>query len=180
MGNKNKIRIQATIPSQHTNVPSIPTTQLESQDRTVSFSFADFMCKSIRNDRFNNMFKRFSEYGKFSVLFLKKLSDFSSMSVQELKSGGRSTRCHLIEGENLELLKDILCEVGLSKNKVEQIEEFYQLTISTANGRFMGYFLGNVFYVLLIDPYHLLYPNLMKSVNQDLCNSYDPWEELLM
>lgn len=171
--------IVVTQPDKERVAPRLPATQVDLKKQKVSFSFSDFICKSYKDERFNNQFKRLSDYGKFTAMFINRLSEFSSMTVHELKCGGRSTRCHLIENDNRQLLIEILENLGISHMKIEQIEDFYQLTISAGNGRFMGYFIGNIFYVLLIDPYHLLYPNLKKSANQDLCNAYDPWKELL-
>ncbi|MCB6366672.1 hypothetical protein LI291_10855 [Intestinibacillus massiliensis] len=173
------MKIVATRPDNRCIGSKIPATNIAVQPIAVSFSFADFKCKSFRDERFNNCFKHFGDYGKFIAMFIAKLSNFSSMTVQELKLGGKATRCHKVENKNRELLEDILKSTGMKEEKIEQIEEFYQLTISTSNGRFMGYFIGNVFYVVLIDPHHLLYPDLKKSMNQDLCNPYDPWKEFL-
>ncbi|MGE4549169.1 MAG: hypothetical protein AB7C89_06420 [Intestinibacillus sp.] len=172
-------QINATPPNVNLVSQNIPTTELESKNLNVSFSFSDFKCQSVKNDCFNNKFQRFSDYGKFVSMFLDKLSNFSNMSVQELKEGGKSTRCHIIDGKNLEMMLDIMLELGMPQNKLDQIEDFYELTISAANGRFMGYFVGTVFYIVFFDPHHLLYPNLKKSAHQDLCNSYDPWTEFL-
>lgn len=174
------MKIRHTPPSKTLVEQSIPTTcSVDTKKQTVSFSFSDFKCQSVKNDKFCNHFKHITDYGRFISLFLSKLSSFSSMTVQELREGNKSTRCHPVQGENLKLLKEILLYIGLPKEKIEQIEEFYQITVATSSGRVMGYFVGSIYYVVLIDPHHLLYPDMKKSVNQDMCNTYDPWVELL-
>lgn len=167
-----------------TNVDSrsaklVPTSSIPT-NAYVSFSFKNLMCQCIQNRDFNNKFSNQDECMKYYMYLIQKLNSFSAMTVDQLKSSGDSTRCHPVEGENLSLLKSILKLMGMSNDFLKQIEVFHEMTITTSNGRFFGHFLNNVFYILLLDPHHLLYKNLSFYCKNDIiCKSYNPWEEII-
>lgn len=155
----------------------LPTTDLENINAV--FSFEKFKCTSIKNKEFNNCFKNMWEYGEWSLKLIERLSRFSTMKALELKSSGKSVRCHPVNGDNLIKLKSVLEASGLELN--EQLEDcdYYELSLGAADGRVFGYFIGSIYYVLLFDPHHLIYKQVQYGSQQDLLyRNYDPWERI--
>ncbi|SKB01461.1 hypothetical protein SAMN05443428_1621 [Caloramator quimbayensis] len=150
-------------------------------NNNVAFSFKDFKCKCIKTKDFNNCFSNMWEYAEWSLIVIKRISSYSTMTVQELKEGGRSTRCHPVLGKDLEKLKNILSLIDYKPEFLTQLEEdgFWELTIERALGRMYGYFVDNIYYVLLFDPHHLIYPDLKMGCQYDLLHkNHDPWSEI--
>lgn len=155
----------------------LPTTKVQNQK--VIFSFERFKCISIKNKQFNNCFASINAYVKWSTLLFQRLQKFSENTVPELKKAGTSTRCHSVTGNTLIKLKDILKESGLDIDINEQLEEYWELSLGTSSGRIFGYFISNVYYIILFDPHHLIYPKLEYGAQHDLLyNNYDPWNEI--
>jgi hypothetical protein len=76
------------------------------------------------------------------------------MRIDELKAGGKATRCHSIDW-------DRTTEPNGYGHLTAQLRdcEPYQLTISAnEHGRVHGIMIDNVFYVVWVDPNHSLYP----------------------
>lgn len=145
----------------------------------VVFSFEQFRCKSIKCKEFNNNFNNLWEYGKWSLLLLDRLSNYSTMDISELKNAGTGTRCHVVEGKALERLKNVLFYLGIVVDDQLNEDGLWELSLGTANGRVFGYFIDNIFYALLFDPHHLIYPNNKLEAQQDLLyRNYDPWREI--
>lgn len=105
------------------------------------------------------------------------------MSISEIKGAGKSTRFHIVKGGPLKKLKSVLKEIGLDVDKVfqqESEENYYEVSFGKANGRIFGYLINNIYYVLLMDPNHLIYKCTEKGGNHDLLyKRYDPWTNLL-
>jgi len=158
----------------------IPTSEVEN-DNSIIFSMKHLKCASVKNSSFNNCFYSISVYAKWITLFWNKITEFSSMSVQELSQGGKSTRFHTVEDGDLAKLKKIVKEAGLDVDKLFKQEEsnsYYELSFGTSSGRMFGYLAGSTYYVLLIDPHHLVYPNYSKGAKDALIsNRYDPWTD---
>lgn len=158
--------------------PTLPLNKVDINE-TVLFSFKHFKCKSIKTKEFTNKFFCKDEFIERILYFIQKLTDYSKMTFPQLKESGKSTRCHIVSGESLKELKKLLGELGMSQELMEQIGEFFELSVSKSKGRFFGYFVGNVFYVLLLDPHHLVYKmNGFYSKNDVISKSYDPWKEI--
>lgn len=156
----------------------LPVDETILKGEIISFSFSKFVCKSFKSGEFNNMFFCVYDSLAFILLLIQKLTEFCKMNVFELKEGGKSTRCHPVNGDSLDLLKKILIQHNFSKQFIEQ-QEFYELTISRANCRFFGYFVNSVFYIVIIDPHHLMYKNQkFYSKNDIITKSFDPWKEI--
>jgi len=156
----------------------------ETSPKTITFSFSKFCCKSIksRSINFNNCFKNMWEYAEWSLKLIYRLSEFSKYTPIELKTGGDSTRCHPVRGKRLEKLKNILNELGVVTSiEDDQIMEdgYYELSLGASEGRIFGYFCGNIYFITLFDPHHLLYEQLEYGCQYDLYyKNYDPWLEL--
>ncbi|MBP0016751.1 MAG: hypothetical protein J7647_04240 [Cyanobacteria bacterium SBLK] len=103
-----------------------------------------------------------SNHEKFSVrdcettyffTLLERLKNFSTWTVQELLSNRSSAiRCHPIGWNDT-------TEDGFGLPNEEQLVDTpYQLSISTSgHGRIHGFFIGDIFYIVWLDPKHLLY-----------------------
>lgn len=153
----------------------LPTTELDNTNAV--FSFEKFKCISIKNKEFNNCFKNMWEYGEWSLKLIERLSKFSTMKALELKSSGKSTRCHSVKGRSLIKLKSVLEATGLELNEQLEDYDYYELSLGAAEGRVFGYFIGNTYYVLLFDPHHLIYQQLQYESQHDLLyKNYDPWQ----
>ena len=87
---------------------------------------------------------------KWFVQLLERKKSYCMMTAQETKQGGKSTRCHPIDWSDT-------CKSGFNiPNLSDDIEE-YQLSISKANGRIIGFFTEHIFHVVWLDPEHKLY-----------------------
>lgn len=178
--NQNRRFPVSSVQSDNVVKNKIPTSKAE-KDNSIIFSMKHLKCTSVKNSSFNNCFYSISVYANWITLFLKKITEFSSMSVQELSQGGKSTRFHTVEDGDLAKLKKIVKEAGLDVDKLFKQEEsnsYYELSFGTSRGRMFGYLAGNTYYILLIDPHHLVYPNYSKGAKEALIsNRYDPWTD---
>ena len=77
----------------------LPVDETILKGEIVSFSFSKFVCKSFKSGEFNNMFFCVYDSLAFILLLIQKLTEFCKMNVFELKEGGKSTRCHPVNGE---------------------------------------------------------------------------------
>ncbi|MBU3173709.1 hypothetical protein [Clostridium estertheticum] len=155
----------------------VPKTKI--QINNAVFSFQQFNCKSIKCKEFNNMFSDLWEYGEWSLTLLSRLSNYSTMEVSELKGGGDGTRCHLVQEDALERLNMVLDTMGTVCDEQLKEDGLWELSLGAASGRIFGYFVDNVFYTLLFDPHHLIYPNTRYDCQHDLLyRNYDPWKEI--
>lgn len=155
----------------------LPVTEIQS--RNVVFSLESFKCTSINNKIFNNKFSNIEEYAKWSLYFISYLSKYSTMKSIDIKTAGKAGRCHTVKDNELKKLKGVLQKLGYNLN--EQIEEYdyYQISVGTSNGRVYGYFIDNIFYILLLDPHHLIYEDKKHGAKHCLQNKkFDPWELL--
>lgn len=152
-------------------------------EKVLNFSFKYFLCISMKNKDFNNCFSSIYDYSTWITFFLDRLSNFSQMTLNEIASSGKTARFHPVENEHLCKLKSILVGMGINVEQLFQQQEgesFYELSFGTGNGRMFGYLIDNQYYILLIDPNHLVYMNCEKGGKQDLLHkNYDPWHELL-
>lgn len=179
MSKTDKKKFLPTVPvSKFSSSPTkLPTTTIDNANAV--FSFEKFKCISIKNKEFNNCFKNMWEYAEWSLKLIDRLSKFSTMKALELKSSGKSVRCHPVTGVNLLKLKSVLEASGVELN--EQLEDcdYYELSLGASDGRIFGYFIGSVYYVLLFDPHHLIYQQLQYGSQQDLLyRNCDPWERI--
>lgn len=158
----------------------IPVSDIK--ENRILFSYKHFICDCAKGKDFTNCFKDLLSYAKWITLCIKKLSEISTMTLAEVNSSGSSLRFHSVEGKNLIKLKEILLSLGVKIDDIfsqAESSNYYQLSLGTANGRIFGYLIGNVFFVLLMDPHHLIYPCLEKGSTQDLLYTrYNPWKEL--
>ena len=103
-----------------------------------------------------------SDHSKFSVLkkdveylivFLERLRDISSWTAQELiRNRSKALRCHPITWSDT-------TEICFGFSGEEQIVDTpYQFSLSTNEyGRVHGFFIEDIFYIVWLDPNHLLY-----------------------
>lgn len=104
-----------------------------------------------------------SDHDKFSVkgkeptywpTLIARLKELSSLSSQELRENrSRALRCHPITWKETS-------ENGFGLPNEEQLVDIpYQFSISSnAYGRVHGFFIDEIFYIVWLDPRHLLYP----------------------
>jgi hypothetical protein len=170
-----------------TNVASsdrkkLPTTSLNKKNIIISYRY--FNCISSKNRNFNNCFSGMYDYSIWITFFLKRITEFSTMSISELINASTSTRFHPVENKHLKKLKYVICNTGLKVDELfaqDESQNYYELSFGTGNGRIFGYLIENIYYVLLLDPNHLIYKNASKGGQQDLLHKrYDPWNELVV
>lgn len=176
--NKKNAFSQFPVTSFNASPSQLPTTSLSNTN--TLFSFEKFKCTSIKNKNksFNNCFDSMWEYAEWSLKFIDRLSNFSAMGALTLRASGKSGRCHPVKGGNLTKLKTILETIGLELN--EQFEDdYYELSLGAGSGRVFGIFIGNIYYILLFDPHHLIYQQLQFGSQHDLLHkNYDPWKAI--
>ncbi len=88
------------------------------------------------------------------LTLLERLKALSSLTAQELLVNRSSTlRCHPIKWEDTS-------ESGFGLPNEEQLVDTpYQFSLSSnEHGRIHGFFIGEIFYIVWLDPDHLLYP----------------------
>ncbi|PSF35601.1 hypothetical protein C7H19_16045 [Aphanothece hegewaldii CCALA 016] len=88
------------------------------------------------------------------MTLLERLKALSSLTAQELLVNRSSTlRCHPINWEDTS-------ENGFGLPNEEQLVDTpYQFSLSSnEHGRVHGFFIDDVFYIVWLDPQHLLYP----------------------
>ncbi len=127
-----------------TNTSGIKPTKLKSQG--ISFSF-----KYYRDA--HNKFSCNNKAAKYWLTLLDRLRTLSALSAKELMvNRGNALRCHPIKWEdtsengfglpNEEQLADTPCQFSLSSNK---------------HGRVHGFLIDEIFYIVWLDPDHVLY-----------------------
>jgi len=113
----------------------------------ISFSFMFFQNK---HEKFNYCDREISYW----ITFLDRLKNLSSLTALEMMNNRSSAlRCHPIDWTNTS-------EPGFDiPNEQQLVETPYQFFLpSNAHGRVHGFFLDEVFYIVWLDPEHLLYP----------------------
>jgi hypothetical protein len=123
----------------------IESTKLKPQG--ISFSF-----KYYQSD--HEKFSCHEKAGVYWITLINRLKDVSSLSNQELLVNRSSTlRCHPIKWEDTS-------ENGFGLLNEEQLVDTpYQFSLSSNEyGRVHGFFINEVFYIVWLDPDHLLYP----------------------
>lgn len=131
--------------NQELKISSSDTEGINSQNISFSFEYYD-----DKHDKFNSE-------DRDPIYFLKlleRLKSLSSQLPQELIiNPNGSLRCHVIDWDKTsEDSFGLLQKEYLAKNR-------YQFSISQSeHGRVHGFFINNVFYIVWLDPNHLLYP----------------------
>lgn len=180
---KKKKKLPTTIPkNKSVSKNKLPVVNFKN-DNYIIFSYKYFNCISVKNSNFNNRFKNLDDYAKWITFCLDRIASLSTMKIPEIGGAGSATRFHPVEGDALIKLKEILKHTGLDAEQIFQQEEsdsYYELSFGTGNGRMFGYLIGNRYYILLMDPNHLVYKCVERNGKHDLLyKNYDPWTELL-
>lgn len=156
-----------------------PRTQIpinESLNETIKLDFSYFCFKGIKTLNFTNFFRNEKKAFEYQLKFFHKfIPEVTQKTFIELGQN-RNTHCHEItKKDKVFLINQILKEY--IKNYLEFSlpnyqgfgDQFYQL--STNGGvRVIGFRFGDVFYILFVDCYHLIYPN--KHYNSKDYSSY--------
>lgn len=177
-----KRKLPTTNISQGNISKKFPVNSLNNNEHMI-FSYKYFNCRSLKNSYFNNCFYSQYDYAQWITFYLSRIVNLSTMSISEIRSAGKTTRFHNVERGALNKLKNVLKEIGLDVEQVFQQgsqENYYEVSFGTGNGRMFGYLINNIYYVLLMDPNHLIYKCNEKGGNHDLLHkNYDPWTNLL-
>lgn len=134
----------------------------ESKNNSVNIDFSLFYFPSISLKYFNNYFKDENSYNKYMGDFYHKILNYlKNMTYTELES--RTHSHHIEDNEQVRLINKILDEYlkkfpFLPDINIQMRQEFYQIS-SLSGSRIIGIRYGNIFYILFIDPYHLVYAN---------------------
>lgn len=129
--------------------------QLSGSPPTVSFSF-----KYLK--RGTNKFPLSpSGASSYYSCLLERLQDLSTMTVSEImNSRSPSLRCHPIDWDDPNVTEKCF---GFPNEEVI-VDTPYQISVSSNKyGRIHGFFIGNVFYVVWLDPEHNLYKRKRKK-----------------
>ncbi|MFN6517993.1 MAG: hypothetical protein RMY29_026390 [Nostoc sp. CreGUA01] len=113
----------------------------------ISFSFKYYQDS-------HNKFSCSKKEAIYWLTLLERLKALSSLSAQELLVNRSSTlRCHPIKWEDTS-------ERGFGLPNEEQLVDIpYQFSLSSnEHGRVHGFFINEIFYIVWLDPDHLLYP----------------------
>lgn len=123
----------------------IKPTQLKPQG--ISFSFKYYQ---DGHDKFHCRDRE----SAYLLTLLERLRSLSGLSVRELLiSRSSALRCHPIKWSDTS--ED---EFGLP-NEEQLIDTPYQFSLSSnEHGRVHGFFIDEIFYIVWLDPNHLLYP----------------------
>jgi hypothetical protein len=122
----------------------IHPTQIDDAEK-VSFNFRRL---KTENDKFNYILKE-KQYFLKLVERLKSICDFNR--AQLIANRSSSLRFHKINFNDC-------TETGFGLIPEDLNDEAFQLEVSAnEHGRVHGYFVGNVFYVVWLDPKHELY-----------------------
>lgn len=180
---KKKNKLPITIPTKKSlSEDKLPVINFKNDDYII-FSYKYFNCTSLKNSNFNNCFKNQYDYAKWITFCLDRLSNLSTMRIPEIGGAGSITRFHPVERSALAKLKEILSHTGLNVELIfqqEESENYYELSFGKGNGRMFGYLIENRYYILLMDPNHLVYKCVEKGAKYDLLyKNYDPWTNLL-
>lgn len=183
---KQKLRglnIPVTNPNNNISKREVSFPVSEVNDKRMLLSFRYFKCNCVANKEFNNCYQNTTHYSTWLTLAMKRLSEITTMTLGELNNSGRSLRFHSVENKNLIKLKSVLLDLGLDVELTfnqSESNDYYEISLGAANGRIFGYLIENIFFVLLLDPNHLIYPYFAKGATQDLLfKRYNPWEEIL-
>lgn len=114
----------------------------------VSFSFVRLRSKKEK-------FLYVNKEKEYFLSFLERLKSVSTMTRMEMiKQNGKSLRCHTVNFKDVKVSEDTF---GILGEDVD--EDAYQFSItSNEHGRVCGYFVGNIFFIVWLDPAHELYP----------------------
>lgn len=118
----------------------------------ISFSFKYYQDN-------HNKFSCIKKEVSYWLTLLDRLKALSSLTAQELLADRSSTlRCHPIKWEKTS-------ESGFGLPNEEQLVDIpYQLSLSSnEHGRVHGFFIKETFYIVWLDPDHLLYPEKKKN-----------------
>ena len=113
----------------------------------ISFSFKYYQAA-------HNKFSCIERKPIYWLTLLERLKDLSGLIAQEVLINRSSTlRCHPIRWEDTN-------ESGFGLPNEEQLVDTpYQFSLSSnEHGRVHGFFINEVFYIVWLDPNHLLYP----------------------
>lgn len=186
------IRVNDTYSNSSSN--KLPTSNVQKENNTlpittvkkkesIIFSYKYFKCNSLKSKEFNNCFKNQDDYAKWITFYLKRIAEISTMKIGVISSSGSTLRFHPVEDNHLIKLKSILKSMDLDVDEVfnqNESQNYYELSMGTGNGRMFGYLIENIYFLLLLDPNHLVYMNASKGAKNDLYyKNYDPWYELL-
>lgn len=124
-------------------------TSLTENDLRVIFSF-----DKLKEDE---DFKYCDCEANYFLKLIERLKNVSGMTRGDMKRNAKSLRYHPID-----FLRDDLSRKTLGYGE-ELDEEAYQFSISSnEHGRVHGYFIDNKFYVVWLDPNHILYKGKEK------------------
>lgn len=157
--------------------------RLSKNDKTnekIKFMLNHFIFPSIAYKHFTNYFKNEEHYiTEMSNIYRKIIPWVEDKNFIELEKENK--HCHIIKSETKEyrFIKDILQKyyekipkLKTSLDEEGDDESFYQIS-SQSGTRLIGKRVGDIFYLLFIDCYHLVYMN--DIFNEDYNNyTYTP------
>jgi hypothetical protein len=114
----------------------------------ISFSF-----KYLRVD--HEKFHWTDREISYWITLLDRLRNLSGLTAKELKvNGSPALRCHVIDWDDARVTEN---SFGIAKEE-QVVDTPYQFSLSSnEHGRVHGFFIDEVFYIVWLDPNHLLY-----------------------
>lgn len=138
----------------------VPVTDISDRSTKIVFSFeyldmnnSKYSFEELKDTRIEKQFH--SDFHKKMKEYCEK-SDFKkSLSEKEWK---KRNHIHPIDWSDHQIRES--CFTSLNKELMEQIKnDCWQLGINNNGFRMHGFFIGNVFYIVWLDPLHRLYPS---------------------
>ncbi|TAF05171.1 MAG: hypothetical protein EAZ77_14545 [Nostocales cyanobacterium] len=142
-------KIKKSNHSQVSSASKIKSTQVE-HSQLITFSY-----KYLKNnhEKFSISQKSQEYIVKYSEVLFERLRDISSMTYYDMTvTNARSLRCHPIDWyDTTETCFGLV-------NEEQLVSQPYQFQLSSNEyGRVHGFFIEYVFYIVWLDPDHLLY-----------------------
>ena len=146
MGHKSKIKPTEINPT----TPHIRPSQID-ETKKVSFNFR----------RLHNIRDKFDYQCKGAIYFnclINRFCEISRMSRQELTVTNRGDHCGL-RCHSINFNDDNVTENGFGIPGNDEVnDDAWQFSLSSnEHGRVHGYFVGNIFFIVWLDPEHNLY-----------------------
>ncbi|ELR96862.1 hypothetical protein [Gloeocapsa sp. PCC 73106] len=135
-----------TLPKKHGKISA--NLLSDKSKKSLAFSLKYF-------DHQHDKFSLANKKSNYFITLLQRLKDLSTSTREELISNGsKSLRCHGINWSDSKVSETCF---GIP-NEEQLVDKPYQISLSSnAHGRVHGFFIEETFYIVWLDPDHLLY-----------------------
>jgi hypothetical protein len=159
----------------HDRKPSYPPS-LNSQGNSSSKSGIRFSFKFFNHTTHPNLFGIGSAKVEWFISIFERLQsiEYMELSWEDIHSGkasNKTLRCHPINwsSKGIPIKRDEFSWLPKEVRENEEEFPFFQMSISKASGRIIGFFHENTFYIIIFDHNHNLQPS--KKYNYQIRNT---------